>query len=90
MIEPTLLFTLLICTKLALFSNVKLPLTVTSFVMVKVTPDGTIATTPLLIVKAQATKSTVKGELGVTEAIVAFIEAFGGTPLLQLLPFQML
>ena len=50
--------------------------------IVKVTPDGTVAVTPELIVKAQAVKSVVKGAFGETPVIIAFLEAFGG-PLLQ-------
>ncbi|OAZ03532.1 hypothetical protein FLB_23210 [Flavobacterium succinicans] len=57
--------------------------------MVKVTPVGTIAITPELIVNAQAVKFEVKGELGFTPVTIAFFVA-SGKPLLQDVdkPFQ--
>ena len=58
----------------------------TAFVIVKVTPDGTVAVTPLLIVKAQPVKSAAKGEPN-EESIIMFLVA-SGVPLLQEDPFH--
>ena len=54
---------------------------VTAFVIVKVTPDGTVAVTPVLIVKAQPVKLAAKGEPN-EEAMTIFLVA-SGIPLLQ-------
>ena len=59
---------------------------VTAFVIVKVTPNGTVAVTPLLIVKAQPVKLAAKGEPN-EESIIMFLVA-SGVPLLQEDPFH--
>ena len=59
---------------------------VTAFVIVNVTPDGTVAVTPLLIVKAQPVKLAAKGAPE-EDAIIMFLLA-SGAPLLQEEPFH--
>ncbi len=59
---------------------------VTAFVIVNVTPDGTVAVTPLLIVKAQPVKLAAKGAPE-EDAMIMFLLA-SGAPLLQEEPFH--
>ncbi len=59
----------------------------TAFVIVKVTPDGTVAVTPVLIVKEQPDKLAAKGEPK-EEAMIMFLVASGAIPPTHPLPFQ--
>ena len=58
----------------------------TAFVIVNVTPDGTVAVTPVLIVKEQPVKLAAKGAPE-EDAMIMFLLA-SGVPLLQEDPFH--